>query len=261
MNEHPKGPARGGRGYWISPEQGQTAADAPRPERGQAVGPARARLDGGPPGRPGHAVRPKTPPRRRKVLLGMGLSLFILVGLAIVAVLTVTGEVVMPGVSAKLFPLHYQTEIAHAAGDYGQDPYLVAAMVRTESGFDAQAESPAGAVGLMQLMPSTAEWVASKSDKWSGGTAPDLRVPADNLDLGVWYLNYLGEIYGAGSMAALAAYNAGLGHVDDWIAAAGGLEAFDVTDIPYPETKQYVQRVEHYRDLYLRIHPDAFHWD
>jgi soluble lytic murein transglycosylase len=254
MNEDSTGPApRGGRGYWISPEEGRTAADTPGPER--------ARPDRAPSGRPERQGRPKPPPRRRKVLLGMGLSLLILVGLAIVAVLTVTGEIVIPGVSAKLFPLHYQTEIAQAAGEYGQDPYLVAAMVRTESGFDAQAESPAGAVGLMQLIPSTAEWVVSKSDRWSSGSGPDLRAPADNLDLGVWYLNYLGEIYGAGSMAALAAYNAGLGHVDDWIAAAGGLEVFDITDIPYPETKQYVERVEHYRDLYLRIHPDAFHRD
>jgi soluble lytic murein transglycosylase len=249
---------RGGRGYWISPEEGRIAGDTPGPESARPNRMPSERPER--PERPGYSGRPK-PPRRRKVLLGMGLSLLILVGLVIAAVLTVTGEIVVPGVSAKLFPLHYQTEIAQAAGEYGQDPYLVAAMVRTESGFDAQAESPAGAVGLMQLIPSTAEWVVSKSDRWSSVSGPDLRAPADNLDLGVWYLNYLGEIYGAGSMAALAAYNAGLGHVDDWIAAAGGLEVFDISDIPYPETKQYVERVEHYRDLYLRIHPDAFHRD
>jgi soluble lytic murein transglycosylase len=176
----------------------------------------------------------------------------------IVASLVLTGEIVMPGVSAKLFPLHYQDEIAQMADKYGQDPYLVAAMVKTESGFDAQAESGAGAMGLMQLMPDTAEWVAAKIDKWKSGPGPDLTDPVDNLELGVWYLDYLGGLYGDGSLMALAAYNAGLGHVDDWIEAAGGPESFDASDIQYDETRQYVERVEHYRELYKRIYPDAF---
>jgi soluble lytic murein transglycosylase len=160
--------------------------------------------------------------------------------------------------SARLFPIHYQQEIAQVAGQYGQDPYLVAAMARTESAFDAQAESPAGAVGLMQLMPDTAEWVAGKMGDWQGGSGPVLTDPVDNLQLGVWYLDYLGGLYGDGSLATLAAYNAGLGNVDKWIAAAGGLEAFDDSYIAFTETRQYVERVEHYRALFVRVHPDAF---
>jgi soluble lytic murein transglycosylase len=220
----------GGRGYWIGPE-----------ERPEALPAQRGRSRRG----------------RRRVLLGMGLSLLVLAALAIVAALVLTGEVVVPGVSSKLFPIHYQGEIAQTAQEYGQDPYLVAAMVKTESGFDTQAESGAGAVGLMQLMPDTAEWVVSKMDRWDDRTGPDLTDPSDNLELGVWYLDYLGGLYGDGSLAALAAYNAGLGRVNDWIAAAGGADSFKVTDIQYQETRQYVERVEHYRDLYLRVHPDA----
>lgn len=188
----------------------------------------------------------------------MGLSLVFLGVLVILATQVLTGGIVLSGVSDKLFPLHYQDEIARVAEKYGQDAYLVAAMVKTESGFDSQAESPAGAVGLMQLMPETAEWVAGKAGLWEGGSGPDLKDPVDSLELGVWYLAYLGELYGDGSVTALAAYNAGLGRVDDWIEAAGGRESFDESDIQYPETRQYVERVEHYRELYQRVHPDAF---
>jgi soluble lytic murein transglycosylase len=239
---------RGVRGYWIGPEGEPSVArdSAPRGARPAGARPA-ARHE-----------RSRARSGRRRVLLGMTLSLAVLVALAIVAVLVFTGETVMPGVSAKLFPLHYQDEIAVVAGEYGQDPYLVAAMVRTESGFDAQAQSQAGAVGLMQLMPDTAEWVAGKLGKWQAGSGPDLTNPVDNLELGTWYLAYLGDKYGDGSLAALAAYNAGLGHVDEWIEAAGGLASFTATDIQYPETRQYVERVEHYRELYRRVYPNAF---
>lgn len=223
--------SRGSRGYWIGPE-----------EHGDA--------------RP--VQRAKSRSSRRRVLVGMSLSLVVLVALAIVAALVLTGEIVIPGVSDKLFPIHYRDEIAQVAQKYDQDPYLVAAMVKTESGFDAQAESGAGAVCLMQLMPDTAEWVASKMGKWESGSGPDLTDPGVNLELGVWYLAYLGDLYGDGSLAALAAYNAGLGHVDDWIEAAGGPRSFDASDIQYQETRRYVERVEHYRALYKRTHPDTF---
>jgi soluble lytic murein transglycosylase len=223
--------SRGSRGYWVGPEEHASA-------------------------RPRQSTRPRS--SRRRVLVGMSLSLVVLAALAIVASLVLTGEVVVPGISDKLFPIRYQAEIAKTAQDYDQDPYLVAAIIKTESGFDAQARSGAGAVGLMQLMPDTAEWVASKMGKWDGGSGPDLTDPSVNLELGVWYLAYLGDLYGDGSLMALAAYNAGLGHVDDWIQAAGGPESFDAADIQYQETRQYLERVEHYRTLYARAHPDTF---
>jgi soluble lytic murein transglycosylase len=77
----------------------------------------------------------------------------------------------------------------------------------------------------------------------------------------VWYLDYLGGLYGDGSLAALASYNAGMGRVDEWIEAAGGLDLFDASDIQYQETRQYVARVEHYSELYRRVHADAFSGD
>ena len=235
----------GGKGYWIGPEEksrpsdtsGGTSAPTPSPERSSVT--------------PGSR-------NTRRLGLAVGLSLCALVALAIVTGLTLTGRIVVPVVSAKLFPIHYRQEIAQVAAKYDQDPYLVAAMVKTESGFDAEARSGVGATGLMQLMPATAEWVAEQSGEWPQGESPVLTNPLDNLELGVWYLDYLGGLYGQGSLLALASYNAGLGNVDEWIAEIGDADSFDAEDIPFPETRDYVERVEHYKRLYERVHPDAF---
>jgi hypothetical protein len=145
--------ARGGRGYWIGPEES---------DRGTGEAGSGARLLS-----QRSAAQPR-PRHGRRMLLWMGLSLVVLVALVIVAVLVLAGEMVVPGLSAKLFPIHYQAEIARVADDYGQDPYLVAAMVKTESGYDPTAESGAGAVGLMQLMPPS----GSRPGCTSGRTAP-----------------------------------------------------------------------------------------
>lgn len=220
--------ARASRGYWIEP--GGSAA-------------------------PGGSVNLKRPGHRRR-WVGFTVVLLLLAAIAIVAGLLVTGRIVVPVLSERLFPIRYQDDISRIAGEYGQDPYLVAAVVKSESGYDAGATSGKGAIGLMQLMPETAEWIASQL-AWPEGRAV-LTDPADNLELGVWYLDYLGDSYGDGNPLTLAAYNAGPGNLNKWIEAAGGLEAFDLTDIPFPETRQYVERVEHYYQLYQRIHPDVF---
>ncbi len=254
---------RGG-GYWIGPEEGLRRVVAPPGDEllGDAAS-GNAPLDDaahdnarGPSAE--RTSRPGGRRRGRRVASLMVTSVVVLVALAILTALTLTGRIVIPVISAKLFPIHYQEEIAQAAAKYGQDPYFVAAMVRAESGYDAQAKSGSGAVGLMQLMPATAEWVASKSKAWPEGESPVLTDPVDSLELGVWYIDYLGDMYGQGGLLALAAYNAGLGNVDEWIEEAGGPESFDVSDIPFPETRQHVERVQHYKELYERIHPDVF---
>ena len=266
--------ARGGRGYWIGPDEDGAGTGA-----GAAAGSAQGASRGARPssGRRSPVVPGSARPnarrdslrsrssaaqpgarRGRRTLLWMVSSLVVLVALVIFAALVLTGEVVLPGVSGKLFPIHYQDEIAGVADKYDQDPYLVAAMVKTESGYDPTAESGAGAVGLMQLMPATAEWAASRMDAWQEGSGPQLTDPEDSLELGTWYLAYLGDIYGDGSLAAVAAYNGGLGNVDDWIDEAGGPGSFDATDIAFPETREYVERVERYRALYVRMHAGVF---
>ncbi|MCE5254390.1 MAG: lytic transglycosylase domain-containing protein, partial [Actinomycetia bacterium] len=177
--------------------------------------------------------------------------------IVVVIVFVTTGRTVVPVVSQQIYPIHYEEGIARVAERYGLDPYLIAAVVNTESGFDPAAVSPAGAVGLMQLMPGTAEWVTGL-DGWQGDSSPDLTDPDDNLELGACYLGYLTKTFKGTVRLALAAYNAGQGVVAEWTAAAGGEDSFEMSDIVYAETRAFVERVEHYRDLYSRVYPDAF---
>jgi soluble lytic murein transglycosylase len=122
------------------------------------------------------------------------------------------------------------------------DPALIAAVIYAETKFDPRT-SPAGAEGLMQIEPATAEFLA----KLSGGyrfTTGDLATPSVNVAYGSYYLRYLLNHYGGDEMPAVAAYNAGLANVDAWVAKAhaeGGQLTLGV--IPFAETRAYVQRV------------------
>lgn len=181
----------------------------------------------------------------------------VVLGIAVAAVWIAATRAVVPGVSATLYPVHYQEGIARVAKQYHLDPYMVAAMVQTESGYDPRAVSPAGAVGLMQLMPDTATWITGL-ESWKGSDAPVLTDPDENLELGACYLAFLLEHFGGHTRPALAAYNAGQGTVVGWVEAAGGGSSFDLSDIRFPETQNFVQRVEHYWELYARVHPHMF---
>jgi soluble lytic murein transglycosylase len=152
-------------------------------------------------------------------------------------------------------PLRHEDIIRQQAREKGLDPALIAGVIYTESHFVDQT-SHAGATGLMQLMPQTAEYIARKS----GGTRfvqGDLATPQVNIAYGSWYLRYLMRKYHGNEPVALAAYNAGEGKVDEWWreAAARG-EAFDVArHIPFPETRDYVQRVLKAQAQYRRQYP------
>jgi len=163
-----------------------------------------------------------------------------------------------PSIQSRLNPLHYESEITQAAARNGIDPYLVAAVARAESGYDSDVVSSAGAVGLMQIMPSTAEWIAQRDD-WRGGPADDLTDPTLNLELGAFYLAFLIDLFEGDTRSALAAYNAGQGTVATWLESAGDDRlSLDSSDIPFPETRGFVQRVERFRTLYRQAHPNAF---
>jgi soluble lytic murein transglycosylase len=193
---------------------------------------------------------------RRRRLWRLAVLVLVVLGIVAVGVWLAATRAVVPGVSAKIYPIHYRETIARVAEQNDLDPYLVAAVARAESGWDPEAVSSAGAVGLMQLMPATAAWI-SGLDSWRGGDEPDLTDPEDSLELGGFYLAFLARYFGGDTRKALAAYNAGQGTVSRWL-ADGGIESLELEDIPIDETRGFVGRVEYYQDLYARVHPDAF---
>jgi len=140
------------------------------------------------------------------------------------------------------YPLEYQSIVRGHSRNYRLDPALLAAVIYQESKFRAHARSSSGAVGLMQLLPSTAEGIAVHT----GGTrfrVSDLDDPEINVRYGSWYLRHLLDKYGD-ERTALAAYNAGQENVDRWRAEGKGIE--------FAETRHYVKRVEHLKTLYRR---------
>jgi len=159
-----------------------------------------------------------------------------------------------PAYWEALYPFPFVELIETWSQQRQLNPLLVTALIRQESRFEPQIESIAGALGLMQVMPSTGEWVAGQI----GLTEYRLDNPNDNVNLGTWYLDYTHDTYGDHSLLAVASYNAGPGAVAGWVERFG-LEDPDlfVEQIPYPETKGYVEAVfENYWN-YLRLYNPA----
>lgn len=147
------------------------------------------------------------------------------------------------------FPQAYHDSFQHWGRLTGVDPYLLMAITRRESAYNPNALSPAGARGLMQLMPGTASQVSRElgiSDPGPYGVLD----PELNIRLGSTYLRDKLQRYQGNRLAAAAAYNAGPGRVDQWL--GDGVEAFDlfVESIPYRETRDYVQAVLSYRVIF-----------
>jgi peptidoglycan lytic transglycosylase len=143
------------------------------------------------------------------------------------------------------YPLRYSEYVKVHARENGLDPALLAAVIYQESKFDAGAESKSGAIGLMQLTPSTAHGIALRTGGSKFRTA-DLLNPEINIRYGAWYLGNLFHKY-RNERLVLAAYNAGQGNVDRWRAAGKPIE--------FPETRAYIDRVEHLKHIYQ----DAWH--
>jgi soluble lytic murein transglycosylase len=142
------------------------------------------------------------------------------------------------------YPLKYETIIRAHARNYELDPALLAAVIYQESRFDPKAQSSSGALGLMQLLPSTAQGIAIRT----GGSrfrVDDLYDPELNVRYGSWYLRHLLRKYGD-EKTALAAYNAGQTNVDRWLAEGGGIR--------FQETRHYVDRVRELKGLYREAH-------
>ncbi len=148
------------------------------------------------------------------------------------------------------FPLDHTRLIRREAQKNGLEPSLVAALTRAESAFMTDARSPADARGLMQLLPSTAQGVARRLDLPWGG-ADSLYRPTVNVPLGTAYLAQRIGDNGGLAYRAIAAYNAGQGSVNRWMAARPALPAdYWIETIPFKETREYVPRVLAFSVIY-----------
>jgi len=178
-------------------------------------------------------------------------AVLVLGGLAAVLLLPL-GE---KAVREVTLPLRHEDIIRQQARAKHLDPALVAAVIYAETKFRAR-RSPAGAEGLMQITPDTARFIAHRS----GGTSfreSDLSDPQINIQYGTYYLRYLLDRYGGNETLALAAYNGGEGNVDSWLVKASKrAQQFTTDDIPFPETRAYVGRVEQARTDYRSTYAD-----
>lgn len=149
------------------------------------------------------------------------------------------------------YPLKYSTYVDKAAEDYDLDPALVYAVIKTESNFDSQAYSSAGAMGLMQMMPESFQWV----QELRGESYKDNQLynPEINVDYGCYFLDYFLDYYG-NEQCAVAAYNAGF-VVSEWLEnpdySSGG-ETLE--SIPYSETAHYVEKVAEAKEMYNKLY-------
>ena len=138
------------------------------------------------------------------------------------------------------YPYDYRSRIETSAAHYHVDPYLVAAVIKHESKFRPNAKSTGGALGMMQLMPQTAEWIARQMDEPFTEDLAELE-----------------REFGGNDILALAAYNAGRGNVREWMERWHWTDQFDeIEAIPYPETRLYVRRVLEDRAHYQRLYDE-----
>jgi soluble lytic murein transglycosylase len=141
------------------------------------------------------------------------------------------------------YPLRYKAIVRGHARNYHLNPALLAAVIEAESKFRANAKSQSGAIGLMQILPSTAHGIAVHTGGSSFRTQ-DLYNPEINVRYGAWYLRHLLDKYDD-ERTALAAYNAGQDNVDRWLSRGSG--------IGYAETRAYVDRVEKLKRIYRDV--------
>jgi soluble lytic murein transglycosylase len=187
------------------------------------------------------ADRRRAAARRRSERRRRSLLVFVVVVLSAVGIVLAM-PLFQKAVDEFTLPLTNQDVIRQQAAEKHLDPALIAAVIYAETKFDPRPSS-AGAQGLMQILPQTALFLAHRSGATTFTTA-DLATPEVNIAYGSYYLRYLLDHYGGDKLLALAAYNGGEANVDRWVAdARRNGHRLTIDEIPFPETRAYVQRV------------------
>lgn len=186
------------------------------------------------------------------------LCLAVIIPVILLVISSILGKSANDKLNESLYPLKYEELVAEAAAEYNVDIALVYGIMRTESGFDPEAVSPVGAIGLMQIMPDTFTWLQNYRTNFMPEEVlepEELYKPEVNIDYGVYLLGYLLEQYDNNVSLVICSYNAGHGNVDAWL-ADGTLDAENVTaeDVPFPETSNYLTKVSSAMDMYNQLY-------
>jgi len=150
------------------------------------------------------------------------------------------------------FPLKFKTSIVKYSERYDLNMSLVASVINVESGYKEDCVSRVGAMGLMQLMPKTADECARKL-----GLNIDEKQLFDcdiNIELGCYYLKYLIDLYDGNIINALSAYNWGLSNVNNWLALGNVDNDGNITNLPVKETKNYLRKIKFSMFVYGKIY-------
>ncbi len=161
-------------------------------------------------------------------------------------------QVVWDKIDRQRYPRQYSDYVTEYSAAYGVPEYVVYAVIKVESDFTSNAESHAGAIGLMQIMPDTFDWISMRLKRNSEqGMLYD---PRTNIEYGTYMLSYLYMRYNRWD-TAFAAYNAGHGRVDQWITDPEYAdEDGNLVKIPFRETQKYVEKVNDAIEVYKRLY-------
>jgi soluble lytic murein transglycosylase len=191
--------------------------------------------------------------KKNRHILRRIITLFIAVAVAGVALYWVTKNLscATETVEKSMYPLKYSEYVDTACEKYNLDKALVYSVIKTESGFDPEAESQVGATGLMQLMPESFEWIQGL--RGEDLNEESLLDPEVNIDYGCYLLDYFRDYYGD-IYTAVAAYNAGF-KVSDWLENSEySSDGKTLDSIPYKETSDYVNKVKNAEKMYNKLY-------
>ena len=173
----------------------------------------------------------------------------------LVAVLLIYAALLnIPNLLKLLYPIEHKEIIIKYGQMHNVDPLLLAALIKTESNFEPRAESRKGAKGLMQITPSTGEWIA-KTIGVNDFNEDMLFDPETNIMLGSWYIEHLTNYYKGSFELVFAAYNGGRGNVDKWLKDKNlSSDGITLDTIPFSETKNYLEKLRKNYNIYKIIY-------
>lgn len=176
----------------------------------------------------------------------------LLIVLILIILATIFAAAFQETLQKQRYPLFYADLIKEYSAKNGIEPALVAAVIFCESSFDPDAVSHAGAIGLMQLMPDTFDWLSRLMDEdFIGGEIDDIET---NISCGCYYLGWMQRKFGS-EQASLAGYNAGHGITARWLADENySKDGMTLDEIPYEETRKYVEKVLKTKEIYKKLY-------